>query len=159
MSLHVYRHRAPCAWATVLALVVLVMAGSTSVQPVDILATWGGDFWSRPRLTGSWGGLLDELGKKGVVCAWDSGETGARPAMGPSLELVLARKILITSVQACPQERSKCRRGRFNSLQCQSIARSKPVRWRMREGAPMEQAAQPQESRQHELVAHHALFS
>ena len=27
----------------------------------------GGDFWSRPRLTGSWGGLRDELGKKGVV--------------------------------------------------------------------------------------------
>ena len=29
--------------------------------------TWGGDFWSRPRLTGSWGGVRDELGKKGVV--------------------------------------------------------------------------------------------
>ena len=29
--------------------------------------TWGGDFWDRPRLTGSWWGLRDELGKKGVV--------------------------------------------------------------------------------------------
>jgi porin len=27
----------------------------------------GGDFWSRPRLTGNWFGLRDELGKKGVV--------------------------------------------------------------------------------------------
>jgi len=43
------------------------MAGPTHAQPVDIPPTWGGDFWSRPRLTGSWGGLRDELGKKGVV--------------------------------------------------------------------------------------------
>jgi hypothetical protein len=40
--LHVCIHRAPYAWAIVLALVVLVMAGPTSAQPVDIPATWGG---------------------------------------------------------------------------------------------------------------------
>ena len=34
---------------------------------MDIPATWGGDFRYRPRLTGDWGGLRDELGKKGVV--------------------------------------------------------------------------------------------
>jgi porin len=67
MSLHVSMHRATCAWAIVLGLVVLVMVSPVNAQPVDIPATWGGDFWSRPRLTGSWGGLLDELGKKGVV--------------------------------------------------------------------------------------------
>src|SRR5499426_3120248 len=67
MRLHVYIHRATRVWATVLGLVLLVMAGPTSAQPVDIPPTWGGDFWSRPRLTGSWGGLRDELGKKGVV--------------------------------------------------------------------------------------------
>src|SRR5215813_689436 len=67
MCRHVCRHRATCTWAMVLGLVVLIMAGSTSAQPVDIPPTWGGDFWSRPRLTGSWGGLRDELGKKGVV--------------------------------------------------------------------------------------------
>ena len=39
----------------------------SSAQPVDVPPTWGGDFWSRPRLTGSWWGLRDELGKKGVV--------------------------------------------------------------------------------------------
>ena len=44
------------------------MAGHTSAQPVDIPATWGGDFRYRPRLTGDWGGWRDEvLGKKGVV--------------------------------------------------------------------------------------------
>ena len=30
-------------------------------------ATWGGDILSRPRLTGDWGGLRDELGEKGIV--------------------------------------------------------------------------------------------
>ena len=55
--------RATGAWAMVVGLVVLVMAGPTSAQPVDIPPTWGGDFWSRPRLTGSWGGLRDEIGR------------------------------------------------------------------------------------------------
>jgi porin len=63
--------RATCAWAIVLGLVVLVMASPVHAQPVDIPATWGGDFWSRPRLTGSWGGLRDALGKKGVVLDLD----------------------------------------------------------------------------------------
>jgi porin len=67
MRLHVYLHRVTCTWATVLALVLLAMADPTRAQPVDIPATWGGDLGSRPRLTGSWGGLRDELGKKGVV--------------------------------------------------------------------------------------------
>ena len=37
-----------------------------AAQPVEIPATYGGDFWTRPRLTGDWFGLRDELGKKGV---------------------------------------------------------------------------------------------
>ena len=64
---HVPRYRTSGVWALVLALVLLGMADSTRAQPVDIPATWGGDVWSRPRLTGSWGGLRDDLGKKGVV--------------------------------------------------------------------------------------------
>jgi hypothetical protein len=40
MCRHVCRHRATCAWAIVLGLVVLVMAGPTSAQPVDIPPTW-----------------------------------------------------------------------------------------------------------------------
>jgi len=38
-----------------------------SAQPVAVPETWGGGFWTRERLTGSWGGFRDELGKKGVV--------------------------------------------------------------------------------------------
>jgi porin len=56
--------------------VLLVLLGSALMaalpdlcvaQPYDVPPTWGGDFWDRPRLTGSWWGLRDELGKKGVV--------------------------------------------------------------------------------------------
>jgi porin len=45
--------------------------GSAGAQPVDVPPTWGGDFWDRPRLTGSWWGLRDDLGKKGVVIDTD----------------------------------------------------------------------------------------
>jgi porin len=51
----------------VLLGLTLLAAGVASAQPVDVPPTWGGDFWDRPRLTGSWWGLRDELGKKGVV--------------------------------------------------------------------------------------------
>jgi hypothetical protein len=50
-----------------LGLALLAAPGVASAQPVDVPPTWGGDFWDRPRLTGSWWGLRDELGKKGVV--------------------------------------------------------------------------------------------
>jgi porin len=52
--------------STLLSVAVLAptLAGA---QPVAVPDTWGGDFWSRPRLTGSWGGLRDDLGKRGVV--------------------------------------------------------------------------------------------
>ena len=50
-----------------LGLALLAAPGAASAQPYDVPPTWGGDFWDRPRLTGSWWGLRDELGKKGVV--------------------------------------------------------------------------------------------
>ena len=53
--------------AALLGLALLGAPGPAGAQPVAVPDTWGGDFWSRPRLTGSWGGLRDELGKKGVV--------------------------------------------------------------------------------------------
>ena len=53
--------------AVMLGLGLVAAAASASAQPVPVPVTWGGDFWSRPRLTGDWGGLRDELGKKGVV--------------------------------------------------------------------------------------------
>jgi hypothetical protein len=55
MRIHVCIPRATCAWAIVLGLALLLMTSPTRAQPVDIPATWGGDVWSPPRLTGSWG--------------------------------------------------------------------------------------------------------
>ena len=55
------------ALLTLLGAVLLLGPIPARAQPVEIPATWGGDLWSRPRLTGSWFGLRDELGKKGVV--------------------------------------------------------------------------------------------
>jgi porin len=49
------------------AAVASLMASPTRAQPYAVPPTWGGDFWSRPRLTGDWGGVRDELGTKGVV--------------------------------------------------------------------------------------------
>jgi porin len=51
----------------VLVGLMLVGAGPARAQPVTVPETWGGDLWSRARLTGSWGGLRDELGKRGAV--------------------------------------------------------------------------------------------
>jgi porin len=48
-------------------MALLAAPSAAGAQPVAIPATWGGEFWSRPRLSGDWGGLRDELGKKGVV--------------------------------------------------------------------------------------------
>jgi len=55
------------ALAALLGATLLGAPAPASAQPVAVPDTWGGDFWSRPRLTGSWGGFRDELGKKGVV--------------------------------------------------------------------------------------------
>ncbi|HSE05843.1 MAG TPA: carbohydrate porin [Methylomirabilota bacterium] len=53
--------------ALFLGLALLGPPEPVGAQPVAVPETWGGDLWSRPRLTGSWGGLRDELGKRGVV--------------------------------------------------------------------------------------------
>lgn len=56
-------------------LAVLLSALGASVplhaMPYDTPATWGGDLSSRPRLTGNWGGLRDDMAKKGVVLDLD----------------------------------------------------------------------------------------
>src|SRR5262249_58148722 len=56
-----------CTLLLLLLGLLLLSAVAASAQPYDVPPTWGGDLWSRPRLTGSWFGLRDELGKKGVV--------------------------------------------------------------------------------------------
>jgi porin len=54
----------------------LLAAPSAAIaQAVDIPETWGGDIWSRPRLTGDWGGLRDDMGKKGIVLDVDTSLT------------------------------------------------------------------------------------
>ncbi len=56
------------AWLALTAVAVLACgASSVRAQPYEVPPTWGGDLEARPRLTGYWGGLRDELGKKGVV--------------------------------------------------------------------------------------------
>jgi len=46
---------------------LLLVAAPGSAQPYATPSTWGGDFWSRPRLTGDWGGLRDEMAAKSIV--------------------------------------------------------------------------------------------
>ncbi|MGZ8922789.1 MAG: carbohydrate porin [Methylosarcina sp.] len=38
-----------------------------AIGPVEVPKTWGGDMPLRERFTGDWGGVRDEMGKKGVV--------------------------------------------------------------------------------------------
>jgi hypothetical protein len=53
--------------AIALGLALLAVHVPARAQPVPIPPTWGGDLMSRPRGTGDWFGLRDELGKKGIV--------------------------------------------------------------------------------------------
>ena len=54
-----------------LRLAVLAALFSTSLpalaMPEAVPETWGGDLATRPRLTGDWGGLRDEMARKGIV--------------------------------------------------------------------------------------------
>jgi porin len=60
------------SWLVLLGLALTVFAAPARAQPYEVPPTWGGDFWSRPRLTGDWGGLRDEMGKNGVVLDVDA---------------------------------------------------------------------------------------
>lgn len=62
---HQCRSRNP--WLPYLVMVGLGLANAARAQPVAIPPTWGGDIGSRPRLTGSWDGVRDDLGKEGIV--------------------------------------------------------------------------------------------
>jgi porin len=59
----------------VLGLCALISALGTSMplqaMPYDTPDTWGGDLESRARLTGNWGGVRDDMAKKGVVLDMD----------------------------------------------------------------------------------------
>ncbi len=67
MSPRAGRLHARYATVVVFGLAVLALASPAWSQPYDLPPTWGGDYWERPRLTGSWDGGRDELGRRGVV--------------------------------------------------------------------------------------------
>jgi porin len=52
----------------VLGVALLFTAGAAcALGPVAVPETWGGSLATRERLTGNWGGVRDDLGRKGVV--------------------------------------------------------------------------------------------
>src|SRR5215475_11248862 len=58
-------------WAVLVVALAVAAPVAASAQPYDVPPTLGGDFWSRPRLTGDWFGFRDEMGKRGVVVDLD----------------------------------------------------------------------------------------
>jgi porin len=60
-------NRRPRAGIFLVGLVVLFAPNCARAQLVDVPDTWGGDIWSRPRLTDDWGGLRDDLAKMGLI--------------------------------------------------------------------------------------------
>ncbi len=57
-------------WVAAIALALAAVLGpppEARAQLVQAPETYAGDLWSRPRLTGDWGGLRDTLAKRGVV--------------------------------------------------------------------------------------------
>jgi porin len=63
----IYRSGPFTSSIVLVGLALLLASGPAGAQPYPVPQTWGGDFSTRPRLTGDWGGARDELGKKGVV--------------------------------------------------------------------------------------------
>jgi porin len=55
------------AWLAVAAVgLACALASVAAAQPIEEPKTYAGDIWSRPRLTGDWGGLRDELATRGI---------------------------------------------------------------------------------------------
>ncbi len=54
-------------WIIIAAVALAgTLAASAAAQPIEEPKTYIGDFWSRPRLTGDWGGFRDELATRGI---------------------------------------------------------------------------------------------
>ena len=54
-------------WMVFVGLIATITPDAANAQPYATPDTWGGDILSRARLTGDWGGLRDDLAKKGIV--------------------------------------------------------------------------------------------
>lgn len=50
-----------------LALLTVALQDASALGPVEVPETWGGDWATRARLSGTWGGARDALGARGVV--------------------------------------------------------------------------------------------
>jgi len=50
----------------VVAALANTLAAPVSAQPIEDPKTYAGDFWTRPRLTGDWGGFRDQLAARGI---------------------------------------------------------------------------------------------
>jgi porin len=62
------RRRIPRPAVLLLLLTLsLLTPPAARAQLFEFPDTFGGDVWSRPRLTGRWGGLRDEMGKRGIL--------------------------------------------------------------------------------------------
>jgi len=59
--------RSTRAWALAGAISVAVSSPVGGAAQGDEIESYGGDLWSRPRLTGTWGGLRDRLAERGVT--------------------------------------------------------------------------------------------
>ena len=80
---------------TILSALLATLGASMPLHalPYATPPTWGGDLATRPRLTGDWGGVRDDLAKKGVVFDADvywapqaitgGGKDGATPSLVP----------------------------------------------------------------------------
>ena len=51
----------------VLAILPLFLAPAVVSAQIPAPETYAGDFWTRPRLTGDWGGFRDQMAKRGVA--------------------------------------------------------------------------------------------
>ena len=70
LSMNVKNNNKPNRASLILVGLVLLMglsSNANAIGPVAVPETWGGDLASRERLTGDWGGVRDEMAKKGVV--------------------------------------------------------------------------------------------
>lgn len=59
--------RSTLAWALLGTLAMAVAAPGIGAAQSDDQDSYAGDLWSRPRLTGTWGGLRDRLAERGVT--------------------------------------------------------------------------------------------
>jgi porin len=57
----------PVRWIIMAAIALAsTLATPAAAQPIEQPKTYAGDLWSRPRLTGDWGGFRDELAMRGI---------------------------------------------------------------------------------------------